>query len=164
VPVIWITGLPGVGKSSVARELVARLRAAGDTTLLLDGDALRDALSPLAGGYDVPARRRLAQAYANLAALASAQGLTVVVATVSLIADVHRENRVRFTRYLEVLLSCADAERERRRASGALAGPRHMIEIAPEFPADPHLSLATDAVSPDALAERILERWHADGR
>ena len=164
MPVIWITGLPGVGKSSVARELVARLRAAGETVLLLDGDALRDALSPLDGGYDAPARRRFAQAYANLAALASAQGLTVVVATVSLIADMHRENRARFTRYLEVLLSCTDAERERRRASAALAGPRHTIEIAPEFPADPHLSLATDATSPEALAERILARWHADAR
>lgn len=164
MPVIWITGLPGVGKSSVAREVAARLHAAGETALLLDGDALRDALSPLDGGYDVPSRRRLAQAYANLAALASAQGLTAVVATVSLIADVHRENRARFTRYLEVLLSCADAERERRRASATLAGPRHTIEIAPEFPVEPHLSLATDAMSPDALAERILERWRADAR
>jgi adenylylsulfate kinase len=162
VPVIWITGLPGVGKSSVARELADRLRADGEACLLLDGDALREALAPLAEGYDAPARRRLAESYANLAALASAQGLTAVVATVSLIADVHRANRARFTRYFEVLLSCADAERERRRAGIALSGPRHGIEIAPEFPTEPHLSLSTDATPPQALAARIFERWRAD--
>jgi len=164
VPVIWITGLPGVGKTRVARELAARMRAAGEPTLLLDGDALREALSLLAGGYDAPARRQLAQTYANLAALASAQGLTVVVATVSLIADVHRANRARFARYLEVLLSCAEVERTRRCEGLALNGPRHGIEIAPEFPAEPHLSLATDATEPHVLAERIFERWRADGR
>ena len=164
MPVIWITGLPGVGKTSVARELVARLRAAGEASLLLDGDALREALSPLAGGYDAPARRRLAETYANLAGLASAQGLTAVVATVSLIADVHRANRARFTRYLEVLLSCADAERERRSAGIALTGPRHGIEIVPEFPSEPHLSLATDAIASDLLAARIFDRWRTDAR
>lgn len=164
MPVIWITGLPGVGKTRVAREVVARLRAGGEASLLLDGDALRDALSPLAGGYDAPARRRLAETYANLAALASTQGLTAVVATVSLIADIHRANRARFSRYLEVLLTCTDAERERRSANLALTGPRHGIEIAPEFPTEPHLSFSTDTVAPNVLAERILERWRADAR
>jgi adenylylsulfate kinase len=164
VPVIWITGLPGVGKTSAAHALVARLRADGESTLLLDGDALREALSPLGGGYDAAARRRLAESYANLALLASAQGLTAVVATVSLIANVHRANRTRFARYLEVLLSCADAERERRCAGIGLAGPRHGVEIVPEFPAEPHLSLETDAVSPQIIADRIFERWRADAR
>jgi len=159
VPVIWITGLPGVGKSSVARELVARLRADGDACLLLDGDALREALAPLRSGFDETTRRSLADSYANLAALVASQDVVAVVATVSLFADVHRGNRARFARYLEVMLVCDDAERERRRPAASLEGPRHTVEIAPEFPVEPHLVLASDDASAAALAARILERW-----
>ena len=159
--VIWITGLPGVGKTAVARALAAELRANGESCVLLDGDELRSALAPLGGGYDATARRRLALAYANLASLASAQGHTAVVATVSLIADVHRANRDRFVRYLEVLLTCEEAERNRRRPPDTLAGARHGIEITAEFPAAPHISLATDTMTPESLASRILARWHA---
>jgi len=159
VPVIWITGLPGVGKSSVACELVARLRAASEQCLLLDGDALRGAFAPLRVGYDESTRRSLAQSYANLAALVAAQDVTAVVATVSLFADVHRENRSRFARYLEVVLVCADAERERRRPAATLEGPRHTAEITPEFPMEPHLALSSDDTSPSELAARIFERW-----
>jgi len=160
--VIWITGLPGVGKTAVACALAAHLRAHGESCVVLDGDELRAALAPLDGGYDAAARRRLALAYSNLAALISAQGHTAVVATVSLIADVHRENRARFARYLEVLLTCEQAERDRRRPPDGLRGARHGVEIASEFPAEPHLAFATDATAPESLALRILARWHAD--
>jgi adenylylsulfate kinase-like enzyme len=160
--VIWITGLPGVGKTEVARSLATHLRARGEPCVVLDGDELRTALAPLDGGYEAAARRRLALAYSNLAALVSSQGNTAVVATVSLIADVHRENRSRFARYLEVLLSCGEAERARRRPPESLRGARHGVDIAPEFPDMPDLSLTTDAATPESLALRILERWHAD--
>jgi adenylylsulfate kinase len=156
---IWITGLPGVGKSTVARVLVDRLRDVGEPTLLLDGDGLREALAPLAGGYDEGARRRLARTYANLAAIISVQGSTVVMATVSLFAELHAANRTRFARYLEVLLECEEAERQRRRPAVTMQGPRHADAIVPEFPAAPHLALATDTATADDVADRIFHRW-----
>jgi adenylylsulfate kinase-like enzyme len=156
---IWITGLPGVGKSTVARALVDRLRNVGEQALLLDGDTLRETLAPLAGGYDENARRRLAQTYANLAALVSAQGSTVVTATVSLFAELHAANRTRFARYLEVLLECEEGERQRRRPPATMEGPRHGDAIVAELPAAPHLVLATDAAIADELADRIFRRW-----
>ena len=157
--VIWITGLPGVGKSSVARELATRLRSDGEPCVLLDGDTLRDALAPLRTGYDEDTRRAFAHSYAHLAAIVASQHVTAVVATVSLFAEVHRANRARFARYLEVMLVCDDAERERRRPAATLEGPRHSIEIAPEFPNEAHLVLSGDEARPSELAARILERW-----
>lgn len=159
MPVIWITGLPGVGKTSAARALVALLRDAGEPRILLDGDALRVALAPLGGGYEPDARHRLAQTYANLAAAMSEQDVTAVVATVSLFADVHRSNRGRFERYLEVLLTCEDSERERRRPAAELEGARHIVDIAAQFPTVPHLRLSTDTEPAAALAARIFESW-----
>lgn len=162
MPVIWITGLPGVGKTQLAQALAARL---GDTQpcLVLDGDALREALAPLGGGYDETGRRRLAATYSNLAALADAQDFTCIVATVSLFAEVHARNRERFVRYLEVLLVCDEAERERRRPAEHFAdGPRPGADIAPEWPRQPHLVFDTTALPTDAIAQRVAEHWCDD--
>jgi adenylyl-sulfate kinase len=43
---IFLTGLSGAGKTSIARELGARLRALGYEATLLDGDDLRSRVSP----------------------------------------------------------------------------------------------------------------------
>jgi adenylylsulfate kinase len=157
--VIWITGLPGVGKSSAAAALVARLRGAGEACLVLDGDELRQALAPLAGGYDEDARRRLARTYANLAGIATRQDLTAVVATVSLFDEIHACNRTAFaTCYVEVLLVCADAERERRRPRARLGADAQVgVEIRAEWPRSPDLVLDSGELRPDEIAARIVE-------
>jgi adenylylsulfate kinase-like enzyme len=156
MPVIWITGLPGAGKSSTAAAVVERLRRDGDACVQLDGDQLRLALAPLAGGYDIDSRRRLAHAYGALAALLDAQGLTVVVATVSLFHEIHAANRARFAEYLEVLLVCDEAMRARRRSQ---EGPQVGIDIAAELPVAPDLALRSDALPPAAIARAILTQW-----
>lgn len=158
--VIWITGLPGAGKSSAAAATVALLRHAGEAALLLDGDRLRAALAPLGGGYDEASRRRLASVYANLAGEACVQGLTAVVATVSLFADVHANNRQRFARYLEVLLVCDEAERARRRPR-ASAGPEVGHELAFDWPLAADLRLDSGAVPAAQIATRIVAQWRA---
>jgi bifunctional enzyme CysN/CysC len=42
---IWLTGLSGAGKSTIANALEARLNAAGVHTMLLDGDNIRHGLN-----------------------------------------------------------------------------------------------------------------------
>jgi bifunctional enzyme CysN/CysC len=42
--VLWFTGLPGSGKSTIARELERQLQQLGCQTMLLDGDQLRHGL------------------------------------------------------------------------------------------------------------------------
>lgn len=161
MPVIWITGLPGSGKTQLASTLAGKLASSGAHCLLLDGDELRSALAPLANGYAESARRRFAETYSNLAALADAQGLTCIVATVSLFTTVHAMNRARFSQYLEVLLVCDDAERARRRPVPDLsAGDRVGHEIEPEWPRDPHLAFDTTTLSSATIARRVAAVWY----
>ena len=40
-PIIWITGQPGAGKSTVGRALMTGLKTAGHDVFMVDGDDLR---------------------------------------------------------------------------------------------------------------------------
>lgn len=102
--VVWVTGLPASGKSTLARAVVGRLAAAGAPAVLLDGDAVRAALVPRPG-YDAAGRAAFYETLGNLALLLAGQGLPVVVA-----ATAHRRafrERVRAAaagRFVEVLV------------------------------------------------------------
>jgi len=80
--VVWLTGLPCSGKTTMANLLAGELRRRGRGVLVLDGDAVRGGLSSdLAFGDEDRAEnlRRLRE----VARLAAPQGLVVVVAAIT---------------------------------------------------------------------------------
>jgi adenylylsulfate kinase len=76
--VVWFTGRPASGKSTLAEKLRASLAAQCQPVCLLDGDALRGLLDP-APGYDEEGRDRFYATLARLAAHLATQGLIVLV-------------------------------------------------------------------------------------
>ncbi len=119
--VIWITGLSGAGKSTLAYEVVARLRSAGNTVVMLDGDELREVFGAVAANaqnHGREGRLALAMQYAHLCRILAAQGLTVVIATISLFREVHTWNRAHLPRYFEVYLKVPVDELRRRDPKG----------------------------------------------
>ena len=76
--VVWITGLPSAGKSTFADHLRDALFARGESTCVLDGDAVRACLVPRPG-YSAEERASFYETLAGLAALVARQGLVVLV-------------------------------------------------------------------------------------
>jgi adenylylsulfate kinase len=119
--VIWITGLSGAGKTTLASAVVSRLRADGRPVVQLDGDELRDVLGAVASNvqnHGREARLALAMKYSHLCRLIASQGITVVIATISLFREIHQWNRQNLPGYFEVYLRVPIDELRRRDPKG----------------------------------------------
>jgi adenylylsulfate kinase-like enzyme len=169
-PVALLTGIPGAGKTSIGREAVGQLRAAGTRAELIDGDDLRAGLPP-ALGFSREERRWQAQRAGYVAELLSANG---VIAIVSLVIPFRRDRAElarRFgDRFLEVwvrasLQTCAARDPHGVYRAAKARGDQDYAEVAGcyERPRDPDLVLDTDAEPLDRAAlslERALRpRW-----
>ena len=119
--VLWITGLSGAGKSTLASEVVQCLRAKGEAVVMLDGDVLREvfgAAATNAQNHGREGRLALAFQYAHLCRVIASQGLTVVIATISLFKEIHAWNRENLPGYFEVYLKVPVEELRRRDPKG----------------------------------------------
>lgn len=119
--VLWITGLSGAGKSTLAAEICKRLRAKGESVVMLDGDELREvfgAAAANANNHGRESRLALAFQYAHLCRVIAAQGLIVVISTISLFKEIHAWNRENLPGYFEVYLKVPLEELRRRDPKG----------------------------------------------
>jgi adenylylsulfate kinase len=114
---VWLTGKPSSGKSTLAAALARALVLAGERPVLLDGDAVRAALSP-APGYDPCAREHFYVSLANLAALIAEQGFVVLVAATANRRTFRERARRMAPRFIEVFVDVPQAELEARDAKG----------------------------------------------
>lgn len=116
--VVWFTGLPSSGKTTLARETSAVLRAIGEACCLLDGDEVRECLRPPLG-YDEESRANFYETLGALACLLSRQGLTVLVAaTAHRRIDRETARRLAPNRFLEVFVDTPLDECLRRDPKG----------------------------------------------
>tara|TARA_A100001035_G_C27424107_1_gene338594 strand:- start:12 stop:551 length:540 start_codon:yes stop_codon:yes gene_type:complete len=103
--VIWITGLSGAGKTTLASEVVRLLKSKYSNVIYLDGDELRKIFTPIT---DTPhsreSRLNYANQYSSLCNFLAEQGNIVVIATISLFKEIHLKNKKLIYNYFEVYL------------------------------------------------------------
>ena len=89
---LWLLGLSGAGKTSIASALLGDLQQQGQKSILLDGDALRTGLNNNLGFSDED-RAENVRRTAEVAKLFLAEGYCVIVALITPLASMRASNR-----------------------------------------------------------------------
>ena len=163
---LLLTGLPGAGKTTLARALTKRIQADQRREVsLLDGDEVRRLLSSELG-YSREHRRLNVLRHAYLAAELCRHGAVVICALIAPYAADRQEMRRMASahgRFIEVYLSAPLAVCEHRDPKGLYARARagtlaHMtgVDDPYETPRQPELILDTSQLTVDECADRVI--------
>jgi len=101
--VVWIMGLSGAGKTTLATEVYEQLRQEVPNVVLVDGDMVREVFGNDLG-YGMEDRRRNADRIGQLCKLLDGQGIHVVCAILSLFPESRKWNRDNLENYFEVFV------------------------------------------------------------
>jgi adenylylsulfate kinase len=163
--VIWMTGLSGAGKTTLARLLEADLRRTGRRVEVLDGDVVRTHLSK-GLGFSKEDRDTNIRRIGFVCHLLSRNGVVAIAAAISPYRAIRGEVREMCGgRFVEVYAKCPLAVLQQRDVKGlykkALAGEIGNftgISDPYEEPLAPEIVVETDAESPEASVARIRQR------
>ena len=162
--IVWFTGLPGSGKSTIANIVERRLHTLGRHTFLLDGDNVRHGLNKDLGFTDgdrVENIRRVA----NVARLMADAGLIVLVALISPFAREREMARdiAGEVEFLEIFVDaplsvCRERDPKGLYAKAARSEIAHLtgIDSAYEAPEAPDLHLLTGRDSVETCVDQVL--------
>jgi len=162
--VIWLTGLSGAGKSTIANVLEKKLHARGIHTFTLDGDNVRHGLNRDLGFTDAERVENIRRV-GEVCRLMTQAGLIVIAAFISPFRAERRMVRDLFdpATFYEVFVDAPFEVAAARDPKGLyLKAQRGEIQNftgvdSPyEDPIDPELHIDTTQVDPDEAADRII--------
>ena len=162
---LWITGLPAAGKSTVADRLEQKLHAAGVHTYLLDGDNVRHGLNRDLG-FTEQDRVENVRRVAEVAKLMVDAGLVVIVSMISPFRSERRMARdlVSEGEFVEIFVDTPLAVCESRDPKGLYKRARAAelinftgIDSPYEPPEAAEIVLKGAEEDPDTLANRVVD-------
>jgi adenylylsulfate kinase len=164
--VVWLTGLSGAGKTTLARSLAAELRTAGVRVETLDGDEVRENLSR-GLGFSQEDRDTNIRRIGFVARLLARNRVVVLGAAISPYQrsrdDVRRSIEADGVRFIEVFVRCPLDTLIKRDVKGlyarALAGEvEHFTGISDPYeePLSPDITIDSSVETVEESTARIL--------
>jgi bifunctional enzyme CysN/CysC len=163
--VVWLTGLPAAGKSTIANLLDRRLHSLGHHTYVLDGDNIRGGLNRDLGFTDAD-RAENVRRTAEVSKLLVDAGVIVIASLISPFQRERRMARELFHRdeFIEVFVDTPLSEAEARDPKGQYEKARRGeiqrftgIDSPYEPPTAPELRIDTTRTAPEDAVECILQ-------
>ena len=160
--VVWLTGLPCSGKSTLSDLLEKKLRDHEYKVEKLDGDAVRKNLSSDLG-FSKKDREENIRRVAAAAAVFSKNGEAVLVSLVSPYRQMRQNAREQIENFIEVHVRCPLKICEERDTKGMYALARlgkisafTGVSDPYEEPTNPEVTVDTDKADVDFCAEEIM--------
>jgi adenylyl-sulfate kinase len=166
--VLWLTGLSGAGKSTVAAKLAPTLAEHGHRVELLDGDEVRQNLCQGLGFSRADRDTNIAR-IGYVAGKLAKHGVAVLVAAISPYRQARDQVRAQVEVFVEVhvaapLATCAERDPKGLYAK-ALAGQiKHFTGVSDPYqpPLHPEITLHTETQSVDESVHQVLDWLQAN--
>jgi adenylyl-sulfate kinase len=162
--VLWLTGLSGAGKTTLANALAFELRAPGRKVEILDGDIVRTHLSRGLGFSREDREINIAR-IAFVAHLLARNGITVLVAVISPFREMRNRARQLIGDFVEIHMATPLSECINRDVKGlykkAMAGEIQQftgISDPYEEPLDPEIRIDASTLSVEDGCVQVLRR------
>jgi bifunctional enzyme CysN/CysC len=164
--VVWLTGLSGAGKSTIANLVEKKLARMNRHTFLLDGDNVRHALNKDLGFTDADRIENIRRV-GEVAKLMTDAGLIVITAFISPFRAERQMVREMMApgEFFEVHVDTPLVVAEERDVKGLYKKARSGqlknftgVDSPYEPPADPELRIDTTAMTPEEAADLIIAR------
>ncbi len=161
--ILWLTGLSGAGKTTIANRVAQKLQKQNYKVEVLDGDVVRTHLC--AGlGFSKQDRDTNVRRIGFVANLLSRNGIIVIVAAISPYREVREELKKTSTNFIEVYVQAPLAVCEFRDVKGlyakAKAGEiKHFTGISDPYeePLNPEIICQTDKFTPEQCVKQVLD-------
>lgn len=162
---LWLTGLSGSGKSTIAIAVERELQRRGYLSRLLDGDNIRTGINNNLG-FTADDRRENIRRIAEVGKLFVDTGIITIAAFISPTEELRRMARdiIGATDFKEIYVSTPLDVCERRDVKGLYARARrgevkHFTGISAPFevPADPALTLDTSRLSLEESVDKVMQ-------
>ncbi|MGB9740419.1 MAG: DUF123 domain-containing protein [Candidatus Bathyarchaeia archaeon] len=168
---VWITGLPGSGKSVVSKALISLLEKNGIHAQLLSSDLLRKFMTPKPK-YTLEERDAVYVTLVYIAKLLTENGVNVVIDATGNLRRYRENARAQIPKFIEAYLECPleiCMQRESKRTETHLA-PQKIYETALkgkaptvpgigqpyEEPLNPEVKVDAARLSPEECAKKIM--------
>ena len=173
-PVIWLTGRPGSGKTTIARIVKQKLEVQGYTVELLDGDEVRRELSPELG-FSKDDRERHARRITYIGKLLSRSGIIPIVSLISPYRDFRNLAKEEInsnigSKFIEVYVKCSlntcisrDPKGLYKKALSGEIKDLTGLQSPYEEPLNPEVVVDTDYESVQESAEKIISWINKNG-
>lgn len=167
--VVWMTGLSGAGKTTIALVLVDELKKRGLKVERLDGDVVRESLTRDLG-FSAEDRAKNIERVTFVAKLLSRNGVGTICSFISPYQSVRDHVRANTTNFLEVFVDAPLDVVIERDVKGmykkAIAGEiPNFTGISDPFeaPQNPDIHLRTDQATKEACAQAIIDKLEEMG-
>jgi adenylylsulfate kinase-like enzyme len=138
----WITGLPGSGKTNIARKINNQIKNLYGPTLFVNGDDLRNIFS--LKKYDKKSRLAYSKQYCKFAKFITNQNINLVFAIVGMMHEPRNWNRKNIQNYLEIYIKSdikkiikKNKKKLYKNKTNNLVG----LDIKPQFPKKPDITI-----------------------